>query len=283
MLLLQRLGKSNVVQLYRTNPLLAYGLTIMFFIVGIVVCAPLLGDYQPNEITLSKKLLPPSAEHIFGTNEVGQDIFTQVVYGGRTSLLVGFSCLAFTLLVGVPLGLISGFVGGRWDRAIMRISDLFLAFPPLLLPIVFIALLGPGLLNAMLAVALSWFPWYVRIMRASVMLVKNQPYVLHAQISGVGLFSILRRHVLPNSITPLLVQVSLDFGNLIMVAAGLSFIGIGAIPPTIEWGLMLADSRSTFLTHWWTAVFPGLAMFITVFAFNMIGDGFRQATDPRAG
>jgi peptide/nickel transport system permease protein len=265
------------------NILFVFGSVLFILVVLMAVMAPLLAPFDPSKINFSNKLLPPGLVHLMGTDELGRDIFSRVIYGARTSLVIGVSVLTISLLIGVPIGLVSGYFGGRIDTVLMRISDIFLAFPPLLLPIAITAALGAGLFNAMMALAISWFPWYARIMRSSVLAIKKELYIDAARVMGVGHFRIMVRHALPNATTPVIVQASMDFGYTILAAASLSFIGIGARPPTIEWGLMVALSRSKFLDFWWTAAAPGFAIFITVLAVNLLGDGIRDLLDPKHG
>jgi peptide/nickel transport system permease protein len=248
---------------------------------SVALLAPLLGLADPNAIDLDQKLLPPGAGHWFGTDVLGRDLFAQVVYGARTSLPIGLGVVLLAALVGVPLGLLAGHAGGWVDGALMRATDVVLAFPPLLLPILMVALLGPGLENAMAAVAVSWFPWYARIARAAALGVVAEGHILAARAFGASPARILFRHVLPNSLTPVVVQASLDFGYAILATASLSFIGMGATPPTLEWGLLIADARSAFLAYWWTAAFPGAAIFFAVLGANLLGDGVRDALDPK--
>jgi peptide/nickel transport system permease protein len=248
-------------------------------LIGLV--APLLPISDPTHIDLAQKLLPPGSEHWFGTDALGRDIFAQVLHGARISLLVGFGVVALAAGLGVPIGLIAGFSGSWIDSLLMRLTDLFLAFPPLLLPIMLVAMTGPGLENSMLAVAVSWFPWYARIARAAAMGIKSENYIVSARAFGASNLRILWCHVLPNSMTPIIVQVSLDFGYAILTTAALGFIGLGATPPTPEWGLMISNSRSVFLDYWWTAAFPGLAIFLAVLGANLLGDGLRDWLDPR--
>lgn len=243
--------------------------------------APWLAGADPTAIDLSVKLLPPSAVHWFGTDALGRDIFAQVLHGARISLLIGLGVVLVALAIGVPLGLVAGYAGGRVDSVLMRLSDLFLAFPPLLLPIMLVAMMGPGLENAMLAVAVSWFPWYARIARAAAMSVKAENYIVSARAFGASHARIIWRHVLPNCSTPIIVQASLDFGYAILTTASLGFIGLGATPPTPEWGLMISNARSVFLEYWWTAAFPGAAIFLAVMAANLLGDGLRDLLDPK--
>jgi peptide/nickel transport system permease protein len=196
-------------------------------------------------------------------------------------LLIGVIVTSLAIGIGLPIGLVAGYFGGRIDNVLMRITDVFLAFPPLLLPIAIAAALGAGLFNAMIALAVTWFPWYARIMRGSVLRVKNELYVSAARAMGVSHTKTMMRHVVPNSLTPVVVQGSMDFGYTILAAAALSFIGIGAQPPDIEWGLMAATSRAKVLDFWGTVTFPGLAIFVTVLAVNLVGDGARDILDPK--
>jgi peptide/nickel transport system permease protein len=267
--------------LARNQPAIIFGggLLLVLLLIGLV--APLLPISDPTHIDLAQKLLPPGSEHWFGTDALGRDIFAQVLHGARISLLVGFGVVALAAGLGVPIGLIAGFSGGWLDSILMRVTDLFLAFPPLLLPIMLVAMTGPGLENSMLAVAVSWFPWYARIARAAAMGIKSENYIVSARAFGASNSRILWRHVLPNSMTPIIVQVSLDFGYAILTTASLGFIGLGATPPTPEWGLMISNSRSVFLDYWWTAAFPGLAIFLAVLGANLLGDGLRDRLDPR--
>src|SRR5262245_20990696 len=263
------------------NVLLVFGGCLIVAIVLGALFAPLVAPYDPTAINFLDKLQGPSLSHLMGTNDLGQDIFSQVVFGARTSLLVGVVVVSLAILIGVPIGLLAGFFGGHRDTVLMRISDAFLAFPPLLLPTAITAALGTGLFNAMVALAVSWFPWYSRIVRGAVMRVKSELYISAARAMGVSSARIMLRHALPNSLTPIIVQGSMDFGYAILAAASLSFIGIGAQPPTPEWGLMAALSRDRFLDNWWTVTFPGLAIFVTVLAMNLVGDGVRDILDPK--
>jgi len=265
----------------RRNVFVAACATGFGLIVLLALLAPWLGLADPAQIDFSAKLLPPGAAHWFGTDGLGRDIFSGVVFGARVSLLVALGVVAIATAIGIPMGLIAGYAGGWIDGLFMRLSDVFLAFPPLLLPITLSALLGPGLLNAMFAVAISWFPWYARIVRSTVLTVKSELYVQSARAIGTDPASIALRHVLPNSLSPVVVQASLDFGFAILTTASLSFIGMGAVPPTVEWGLMVASSRSVFLEYWWTAMFPGLAIFLTVFFASVMVDGIRDSLDPK--
>jgi peptide/nickel transport system permease protein len=261
--------------------LFVLGAVLFLAIVVAALAAPWLATHDPVAIAFSEKLLPPSGEHLMGTDSMGRDIFSRVLYGARTSLMVGVIVTTLAIGIGLPIGLVAGYFGGRIDTVLMRTTDVFLAFPPLLLPIAITAAIGAGLVNAMIALSVSWFPWYARIMRGSVLRVKSELYISAARAMGVGHGQVMVRHAVPNALTPVIVQGSLDFGYTILAAASLSFIGIGAQPPDIEWGLMAASSRSKFLDFWWTVTFPGLAIFVTVLAVNLVGDGIRDVLDPK--
>jgi peptide/nickel transport system permease protein len=272
------------IHLSKRNPLFLAGLVVVFFLVLSAALAPWVTPYPQDAkfgLHFADKLKPPSLDHFFGTDALGRDIFTRVVFGARMSIKIGVTVMVIALSLGVPLGLMAGYFGGRISDVIMRISDIFMAFPSLLLPLAISAALGPSITNVMIAIAVSWFPWYVRIVRAQVLTVKEHLYVEAARSIGAGHARILARHVLPNSIAPVIIQASMDMGFTILTAAALSFIGVGAQPPTVEWGLMITESRSYFMNYWWTVTFPGLAIFVTVLAFNLVGDGLRDILDPK--
>lgn len=272
------------IHLSKKNPLFLIGLGFVVLLVIAAIFAPWITPYPDDAkfaIHFGSKLKPPSMDHYFGTDALGRDIFTRVVFGARMSIRIGLSVLAIALVIGVPLGLVAGYFGGRISDIIMRVSDIFLSFPSLLLPLAIAAALGPSITNAMIAIAVAWFPWYVRIVRAQVLTVREQLYVEAARSIGVSRFSIMVKHILPNSMAPVVIQASMDMGYTILTAAGLSFIGVGARPPTVEWGLMITDARAYFLDFWWTVTFPGLAIFATVLAFNLVGDGLRDILDPK--
>lgn len=270
-----------VLDFVQRNKLFVFGMVLFGIILFAALFAPWLAPHDPTAINFRDKLLAPSWNYWMGTDELGRDILSRVIYGARTSLVIGITVIAIAMAIGIPVGMVAGYFGGWTDTVLMRVTDVFLAFPPLLLPIAITAALGPSLLNAMIALAISWFPWYARIMRGAVMSIRSHLYISAARTMSISHFRILLRHILPNSWTPALVQASMDFGYTILAAASLSFIGIGAKPPAIEWGLMVALSRSKFLDFWWTAAFPGLAIFITVLAVNLIGDGLRDILDPK--
>lgn len=268
-------------QRVRGNSAFFVGMVLFSVVVLAALAAPILATHDPLKIDFGTKLVAPGTAHWFGTDELGRDLFSRVVYGARTSLMIGLVITGLAVLIGTPIGLIAGHAGGRVEWALMRAMDVFIAFPPLLLPIAITAALGQGLWEAMLALSVSFFPWYARIIHAEAKRVSGQLYVQSAKSMGFSGFRIVFRHVLPNSWVPAIIQASMDFGYTILAAASLSFIGIGAREPDIEWGLMVALSRSKFLDYWWVALVPGLAIFITVFAVNLIGDGVNDMLNPK--
>ena len=227
------------------------------------------------------KLQAPSLEHLMGTDELGRDIFSRVVYGARVSLSAALAAVGLSLVIGIPLGAIAGSFGGWVDNLIMRITDVFLSFPPLLLAIAMVAVMGSSLNNAILAIALSWWPWYTRLIRGQAISVKERKFVQAAETIGTGRMKIIFKHIIPNCISPVIVQASMDIGGVILTVASLSFLGLGAQLPTPEWGLMISMGRRFFPDSWWYGIFPGLAIFVTVLCFNLLGDAIREILDPK--
>ena len=275
--------KQNVFLLKRNRltKLAFYGV-IALFLIAIIVPIALPSDIHVDQDTNpSEKLLSPSFEHPFGTDELGRDVFKRVLLGTRISLNTALIAVGIALLIGVPLGAIAGYFGGFLDEFIMRITDVFLGFPPLLLAIAIAAFLGPNLQNAMLAIAIAWWPWYTRIVRGQAVSIKERQFVKAANAIGTPSMKIVFKHVLPNCFAPLIVQASMDIGGVILTIASLSFLGLGAQSPTPEWGLMVSTSRNYFLNAWWYSIFPGLAIFFTVLVFNLLGDGLREILDPK--
>jgi len=245
------------------------------------IFAPLLAPYDPTAQTILLRRQPPSRLHWMGLDEVGRDILSRIIYGARVSLQIGLLSVSMAIIVGAILGAIAGFAGGWIDNVIMRLMDILLAFPGLLLAIAVVSILGPGLMNMLYAIAFVSIPTYARIMRASVLAVKEQEFVLAARSVGVPTAHILWREILPNSITPVLVAGTLGIATAILDAAGLSFLGLGARPPTPEWGSMLGEGRGSVFTAPHIVLFPGLAIMLNVLGFNLLGDGLRDALDPR--
>jgi len=270
--------------LLRKNVLSMAGVIIVVLLVLVAVLAPVLAPYPGDagtQVHMSQQLLPPSLDHLFGTDEMGRDIFSRILFGARISLGIGIFTIGLALLIGVPLGLVAGYAGGIVDEVIMRVTDVFLSFPPLLLATAISAMLGPNLINAMIAIAIAWWPWYTRLIRGQAVSLRERGFVEAARATGVSPFTIIFRHILPNAIAPVIVQASMDFGSVILEAASLSFLGLGAQPPEPEWGLMVSLGRNFFLTDWWYVTFPGLAILVTVLGFNLLGDGLREILDPK--
>jgi peptide/nickel transport system permease protein len=233
-------------------------------------------------MNLAARLQPPSAAHWFGTDEMGNDILTRVVIGTRTSLWVGLIITGVAALIGVPLGIAAGYIGGVTRQAIMRLTDMFLSVPGLVLAIAIVAALGAGVLNGVIALSLVWWPGYVRLIEAKALSIKHEPFVEAARAVGASRRRILFVHLLPNCVSPLVVKMSMDMGLAILAAASLGFIGLGAKPPVPEWGAMISVARTYMPTWWWYAFFPGLFIYLTVLGFNLFGDGLRDLLDPRA-
>lgn len=268
----------------RGNPLLVSGLVIATFFLLVAVFAPLLAPYPADAGSATHPLssfLPPSWHHPFGTDDVGRDLFSRVIYGTRISLTIAAVVIAFSCVVGIPLGIVAGYFGGIVDDVLMRVTDVFLAFPALLLALALASVLTPSVANATLAIALTWWPWYARLARGQAVSIAGRPYIESCRALGLGSFRILLRHVLPNSVTPVIVQASLDVGGVILTAAALSFLGLGAQDPTPEWGLLVSQGEPYFTTQWWLVTFPGLAILVAALAFNLVGDGLRDRLDPR--
>lgn len=268
----------------RRNPLVATGTVVALAIVLVTLLAPVLAPHPADAGTAThplEVLRAPSLAHPFGTDQVGRDVLSRVLYGARVSPVIAALVLLISCLVGIPLGVIAGYFGGLVDDVIMRVTDVFLAFPALLLALAFAAVLTPSIGNTVLAISLTWWPWYTRIVRGQAASVAGQRYVESARALGVSNARILFRHVLPNSVTPVIVQASLDVGGVILTASALSFLGLGAQDPTPDWGLMVSQGQLYFTTQWWLVTFPGLAILFTAAAFNLIGDGLRDVLDPR--
>lgn len=257
------------------------GLLLIVFLALVALAAPLLSPYSPDAIDLSIMLEPPSAAHWFGTDPVGRDIFSRCLWGARISLIIGLVSVGMGSLLGLPAGAISAFAGGWLDRLAMRLVDILLAFPPILLAIMFIAVFGPGLTNAMIAIGIAQTPVYARLMRSSVLKVRAESYIEAARSLGTPEWRILVRHVMPNAISPIIVQASLSLAAAILSAAYLGFLGLGAQPPTPEWGSMLSKGRDFLRSAPHASIFPGLFIMVTVMSFNLLGDGLTNALDPK--
>jgi peptide/nickel transport system permease protein len=259
-----------------TGGTISLGLITLFLFLA--VFAPLLAPYPgqgAGEPNVAAKLTPPTWDYWLGTDHLGRDVFSRVIYGAHVSLSSGLLIVAFSLLIGLPVGLLAGYFGGWADEALMRVTDVFLAFPALLLAVLLAAALGPGLLNSIVAVSVTWWPWYARMARAEVLVLRGQPYVEAAKLMGVSHPRILIRHILPGASRPLLVQAALDVGPALLTASALSFLGLGVFPPTADWGQMVDAGRKFFPDRWWVSAAPGIAIFLFALAFSVLGDALR--------
>jgi dipeptide transport system permease protein len=264
-----------------------YGLWFFVFLVILALLAPVIAPHAPQEQYRDAVLLPPfwqeggRAAYLLGTDQVGRDMLSRLIYGTRYSLFIGVIVTTIALVGGILLGVVAGYFRGWVDTVIMRVMDVILAFPSLLLALVLVAVMGPGLTNAMISVAIVYQPHFVRLTRAAVMSEKSRDYVVAARVAGAGPLRLMFKTILPNCMAPLIVQATLSFSNAILDAAALGFLGMGAQPPTPEWGTMLAEAREFILRAWWVVTLPGLAILITVLAINLMGDGLRDALDPK--
>lgn len=275
----------RAIRKFRQNPLSLTGLIIIAVIVLIALIGPFFVPY-PKDATgavhVRDKLLAPSLDHLFGTDAVGRDVFTRVIVGARVSLLAGLVVILMAVSIGTVLGAIAGFRGGWVGELIMRITDVFLTIPELILAMAVAAALGPGLFNVMLAVSLAWWPGYCRLTRASIISLKESQFSEAAQSLGASSSRVLFRHLLPNALPTILVKASMDIGFAVLTTAALGFIGLGTQPPTPDWGQMVSDGRRYMRDAWWYSTFPGVAILLTVVGFNLLGDGLRDVLDPRS-
>lgn len=263
------------------NRLAVVALVFLLLVVLAAVFGDALAPYDPNAAAVSERLQPPSAAHPFGTDELGRDVFSRVLVAASVSLQVAVIAVGIALTVGVSLGLLAGFYGGRSDDVIMRLMDMVFAFPAILLAIAILAILGPGVRNAMIAIGIVFTPIFARVTRSRVLSVREEVYVRAARSLGAADGRLLVTHVLPNVLPPIIVQTSISLAFAILQEAALSFLGLGAQPPDPSWGRMLSEGRGFIQLAWWMAVFPGLAILLTVMSFNFLGDGLRDALDPR--
>ena len=264
----------------RRNPMALLGLFIILFWSLAAILAPFSSIRGPLAQDVSYRLKPPTAQFWFGTDELGRDVFSRVIYGAQISLPIGFVVILFAMTMGSIVGASAGYIGGLYDLLIMRVADITLAFPSIVLALAIAAVLGPSITNALIAMVLVWWPEYARLMRSQVLSVKNNEYVTAAVALGVPRSRILLVHILPNTFAPILVKASLDAGSAILNIAALSFIGLGAVPPTPEWGAMISTGRYQFYS-WWLTTFPGLAILSVVLGYNFFGEGVRDSFDPR--
>ena len=280
-----KLGRAYVTsRRFSSNWLAVAGLAVIIALVLVAIFADLIAPYSPVIGDLKgARLLPPSATHWFGTDDLGRDIFSRIVYGSRLTLFVVVLVAVIAAPIGLLVGTVAGYAGGWIDAVLMRITDIFLAFPKLILALAFVAALGPGIENAVIAIAITSWPPYARIARAETLTVRNSDYIAAVQLMGASPFRIVLRHIMPLCLSSLIVRVTLDMAGIILTAAGLGFLGLGAQPPLPEWGAMIASGRRFILDQWWVAGMPGLAILVVSLGFNLLGDGLRDALDPRSG
>jgi peptide/nickel transport system permease protein len=269
---------------FKGNTMAMIGLWILVLLVSIALFAPLLSPEDPYVQNLANRLAPLGTEgHVLGTDSLGRDILSRLIYGSRITLYIVALVALIAPVVGLLVGTVSGYVGGWVDVVLMRITDIFLAFPRLVLALAFVAALGAGIENAVLAISLTAWPPYARIARAETLTIRAADYISAIQLQGAGAMRIITRHIWPLCISSLIVRVTLDMAGIILAAAGLGFLGLGAQPPSPEWGAMISEGRRFILDHWWVATMPGLAIFTVSLAFNLLGDGLRDVLDPKAG
>lgn len=268
---------------WRRSPALTLGGSLIVLLLLVAIFAPLLSGFDPNQQNIEQRLLPPSASHWLGTDGFGRDLFTRLLYGTRPTLLLVSLVLLLTLPIGVLVGVAAGFYGGWPERILMRMTDVFMAFPQLVLALAFVAILGPGLLNGALALSLTAWPAYARQARAETSVLRDSDYLAAAHLQGIRGARLLLGHVLPLCLPSVIVRVALNLGGIILAAAGLGFLGLGVEPPTAEWGSMVADGSRVIFDQWWVAAAPGIAILLTSLSFNLLGDGLRDVLDPRHG
>lgn len=256
------------------------GLAIILILVTVAIFAPYIAPHNPVTMHLDKRLAPPSKDYLLGTDELGRDILSRIIYGAGVALKIMLIVLAIDLPLGILLGLIAGYFGGWIDEIIMRIADIFMAFPRLILAMAIGAALGPNLKNTMIAIALTMWPVYARLARGETLSIKERTFIEAERALGSSNLKILILNILPLCFSTLVVRATLDMGNIIRIAAGMSFLGLGAQPPTPDWGLMVSSGRNFLVSQWWVPTFPGFAILLTVFGFNLLGDGIRDISDP---
>ncbi len=275
---------SSVFYVLRRDALARFSLFWIVLLIVLAVASPILAPYPDQgagRTNAKARLLPPSGVHLLGTDDLGRDILSRIMYGAQPALTASLIVVSVAVLVGTPLGAVAGYFGGWADEIIMRITDLFLAFPSLLLAMAIVTLLGPSLLNAVIALAVSWWPWYTRLVRGVTITLRKFYFVEAARALGVSDWTIIRRHILPNCLTPILVQATIDIGTVILATTALAFIGLGTRPPAADWGLMIENGREYLNQYWWYSTFPGVMIFLTVLSFNLLGDTLRDVFDPR--
>jgi peptide/nickel transport system permease protein len=279
----QRRELSRAMYAFTRSKLSVVGLAIVLFILLVTIFSPIITPFPEDQGAVTHmvdRLKPPSATQWFGTDDVGRDVFSRVVLASRLDLGLALSVMVITLFIGITLGAWAGISGGWVDEIIMRITDMFMTVPDIILALAIITAIGPGARNAIIALALVWWPGYSRLTRSLVLVIREEQYVEAAVTMGGSRFWIIIKHLIPNCISPILIRASMDIGFVLLAAAGLGFLGLGALPPQPEWGAMISDARRYFPTSWWLSVFPGGAILLTVFGFNLLGDGLRDIAEP---
>ena len=279
-----RLGQAYLRWLaFRSNPLACVGLAIVVALLLLALLAPVVATHDPLAQSLARRLQPPSAEHFLGTDSLGRDIFSRIVHGARITLLVVLVVVVTVGPIGLLVGTAAGYAGGALDTVLMRVTDIFLAFPRLILALAFVAALGPGIENAVIAIAFTAWPPYARVARAEAMVIRNADYIAATRLQGASPVRIVLRHVMPLCVPSLIVRSTLDMAGIILTAAGLGFLGLGAQPPMPEWGAMIATGRDYIFDQWWVATVLGIAICVVALGFNLLGDGLRDVLDPKQG
>ncbi len=266
---------------FRRNPLAMAGLIVALSLIALSLLAPVLATHDPGTQELGNRLARPSAAHWFGTDELGRDVYSRLLYGGRITLGMVVAVVLLVAPLGLAVGCVAGYAGGIWDRLLMRVTDVFLAFPRLILALAFVAALRPGVTSAVAAIALTAWPPYARLARAETLSLRRTDFIAAVRLTGAGAGRIVLRHIAPLCLPSLIVRVTLDMSSIILTAAGLGFLGMGAQPPSPEWGAMIATARRFILEQWWVPTIPGLAIFVASLAFNLLGDGLRDVLDPK--
>jgi peptide/nickel transport system permease protein len=279
----RRRERARATYAFTRSKLSIVGLSIIIFVLLVALFAPFIAPYPEDaglKTHIPERLQPPSPDHIFGTDDVGRDVFSRVVIASRLDLGLAISVMTITLVIGIALGSWAGIVGGMVDEIIMRITDLFMTIPDIILALAIITALGPGARNAVIALSLVWWPAYCRLIRSLVLVLREEQFVEASVSMGASRIWIIKKHLIPNSLSPILVRASMDMGFVLLAAAGLGFLGLGALPPQPEWGAMVSDSRRYFPESWWLSVFSGGAILLTVIGFNLLGDGLRDIAEP---
>jgi peptide/nickel transport system permease protein len=261
---------------FKRKPILMFSLVVILGLMILTALGEQLAPYDPLAVNLPAKLRPPDWAHLMGTDDMGRDVLSRIMTGTRLSTATIVVIMTSSLLIGIAIGTLAGYLGGRMDEALMRLTEIFLAFPALILALAIVAALGPSLLNAMLAISAVWWPWYARMVRGQVLSVKENQYVEAARAIGADDIRIVARHILPNCLMPIIIQASMDMGSALVTTAGLSFIGLGAQAPTPEWGAMVGVGRRYLLSAWWMSTYPGLAIFVTILGLNLVGDSLQD-------